>query len=337
MPLPADEQIVATSETLVKTLRGAFDTPESHRPAHAKGRLLRGTFTPTPQASTLSSAPHFTLPSTPVLSRFSSSTGLPKISDTDPNANPRGFAVRFILPTPSTNPNFEHGHRSGSGAGEAQHHSHHTDIITHSTPLFPTRTGEEFLAMLRSLGDGSIDEFLQQNPSAKRFVEAPKPSPKSFATQQFWGVNAFVLVDVEGKRTAVRYRIVPAADGGVETLGEEDLKNKSETYLFDELEERFAGPNSSSSKVSFKLLAQIAEAGDPTDDATILWPEERQVVELGLIELDSMLGKEENAETQKRVIFDPIPRVEGVEASEDPLLEMRAAVYLISGRGRRAA
>jgi catalase len=191
--------------------------------------------------------------------------------------------------------------------------------------------------MLRSLGDGSIDEFLQQNPSAKRFVEAPKPSPKSFATQQFWGVNAFVLVDVEGKRTAVRYRIVPAADGGVETLGEEDLKTKSETYLFDELEERFAGPNSSSSKVSFKLLAQIAEAGDPTDDATILWPEERQVVELGSIELDSMLGEEENAGLQKRVIFDPIPRVKGVETSEDPLLEIRAAVYLISGRGRRAA
>ena len=201
--------------------------------------------------------------------------------------------------------------------------------------------------MLRSLGDGSIGEFLQANPSAKRFVEAPKPSPKSFATQQFWGVNAFVLVDAEGKRTAVRYRIVPVADGCVadgcvadgcvETLGEEDLKTKSETYLFDELEERFAGPNSFSSKISFTLLAQIAESGDTTDDATILWPEERQVVELGLIELDSMLGKEDNAETQKRVIFDPIPRVEGVEASEDPLLEMRAAVYLISGRGRRAA
>ena len=130
---------------------------------------------------------------------------------------------------------------------------------------------------------------------------------------------------------------MPVADGGVETLGDEDLKTKSETYLFDELEERFAGPNSSSSKVSFKLLAQIAESGDTTDDATMLWPEERQVVELGTIELDSMLGKEENAEMQKRIILDPIPRVEGVEASEDPLLEMRAAVYLISGRGRRAA
>jgi len=149
-------------------------------------------------------------------------------------------------------------------------------------------------------------------------------------------VNAFVLVDGEGNRTAVRYRIVPAGYGGVETLDEEELKGKSVTYLFDELEGRFADPNASS-KVSFKLLAQIAEAGDPTDDATILWPEERQIVELGLIELDSLVEMEESAVQQKRVIFDPIPRVKGVEASDDPLLEMRAAVYLVSGRGRRAA
>jgi catalase len=190
--------------------------------------------------------------------------------------------------------------------------------------------------MLRALGDGSIGDFLKQNPSAKRFVEAPKPSPVSFASQEFWGVNAFILLDGEGNRTAVRYRIIPAGDGGVQTLSDEELKGKSKTYLFDELEGRFADPNSSSN-VSFKLLAQIAEAGDPTDDATILWPEERRVVELGLIELESLLEEEDSAGMQKRVIFDPIPRVEGVEASEDPLLEMRAAVYLVSGRGRRAA
>jgi catalase len=40
---------------------------------------------------------------------------------------------------------------------------------------------------------------------------------------------------------------------------------------------------------------------------------------------------------QKKIIFDPIPRVEGIEASADPLLELRAAIYLISGRRRRAA
>jgi catalase len=307
--------------------------------AHAKGRLLNGTFTPTLLASTLSIAPHFTLPSTPLLARFSSSTGLPQIPDTDPNANPRGFAVRFLLPTPPSSSVDGKSQERGKEheTGTEQHHSRHTDIITHSTPFFPTRTGEDFLALLRALGDGSIGDFLQQNPSAKRFVEAPKPSPVSFVSQEFWGVNAFILVDAEGKRTAVRYRIVPVADGGVKTLGEEELKAKSETYLFDELEGRFADPNSSSPKVSFKLLAQIAEAGDPTDDATVLWPEGRRVVELGLIELESLVDKEESDGLQKRVIFDPIPRVKGVEASKDPLLEMRAGVYLVSGRGRRKA
>jgi catalase len=45
----------------------------------------------------------------------------------------------------------------------------------------------------------------------------------------------------------------------------------------------------------------------------------------------------DNAHEQKQIIFDPIPRVDGIEASEDPLLELRAAVYLISGRRRRSA
>ena len=39
---------------------------------------------------------------------------------------------------------------------------------------------------------------------------------------------------------------------------------------------------------------------------------------------------------QKQIIFDPIPRIDGIEPSADPLLELRAAIYLISGR-RRAA
>jgi catalase len=40
---------------------------------------------------------------------------------------------------------------------------------------------------------------------------------------------------------------------------------------------------------------------------------------------------------QKDIIFDPISRVDRIEASADPLLELRAAVYLISGRRGRAA
>ena len=40
---------------------------------------------------------------------------------------------------------------------------------------------------------------------------------------------------------------------------------------------------------------------------------------------------------QKKIIFDPIPRVDGIEPSDDPLLELRAAIYLLSGRRRRQA
>lgn len=306
MPLPDSQPVVETATTLVKTLQGAFNTPPGYRPAHARGRLYHGTFTPSPAAATLTTAPHFTAPSTPLLVRFSSSTGLPSIPDTDPNANPRGLALRFLLSAD--------GHK-------------HTDIIAHSTRYFPMRTGEGFLAMLGALGGGTIGDFLAANPSAAAFVQDPKPSPASFATERYFGVNAFKFLAGDGKATFVRYRVEPDAGYGV--LSEEEVKGKGPDYLFAELPGRLP--------VSFTLTAQVAGEGDVTDDATALWPEEREVVVLGKIQVESVLGEEESLGEQKRVIFDPIPRVEGVEASADPLLDMRAAVYLISGRERRAA
>ena len=56
--------------------------------------------------------------------------------------------------------------------------------------------------------------------------------------------------------------------------------------------------------------------------------------DFGRIVLTSLVS--DDAAAQKQIIFDPIPRVEGIDPSEDPLLELRAAVYLISGRKRRS-
>lgn len=71
------------------------------------------------------------------------------------------------------------------------------------------------------------------------------------------------------------------------------------------------------------------------DDATVHWPEARPLLELGTVTLTEPVA--DNATQQQYIIFDPIPRVEGIEPSADPLLELRAAVYLLSGRRRRAA
>jgi len=317
MPLTSDETIIATAQDVIGLFKGAFGAHPGFRPAHAKGILLSGTFTPTTEAKALSKAPHFNAASTPVTARFSNSTGIPVIPDNDANASPRGFAVRFNLPPVN-------GRRK------------HTDIVAHSTPFFPARNGAEFAEFFRAVGasppgtasPSPVEKFLGTHPGTLAFVTAPKPSPVSYATEGYFGLNAFKLISADGKETYVRYEFVPEA--GLSHLSDEEAKSKDPGYLQEDLKERISkGP------VGIKFIAQIAEEGDPVDDISVHWPESRKKVELGSIKLDSFV--DHNAETQKTTIFDPIPRVDGIEPSNDPILEFRAALYLISGRERRAA
>jgi len=313
MPLPSDEKLIALSQDLLGQFDTIFGLHPGFRPAHARGAMLTGTFTPSLDAASLTRAPHITRESTPVTARFSNATGLPLIPDNNPNANPRGLAIRFHL---------------------AEHV--HTDIIGHSTDGFPTRTGQEFLGFLRAAassdsskpGPSPIEAFLGSHPKALAFVQAPKPSPSSFARESYFGVTALRFINKDGVRRYGRYRITP--DAGTEHLDEAAAKNKGPNYLFDELKERIA-----SGPVGFQILVQVANDDDIVDDATIHWPEERPLVSLGKIVLTKPVS--DDAREQKKIIFDPIPRVDGIEASDDPLLELRAAIYLLSGRRRRQA
>src|SRR5215475_1327142 len=128
MPLPSDERVVALANDVLAQFDQLFGLHPGFRPAHAKGVLLTGTFTPTVAARSLTSAPHISRTSTPVTARFSNSTGIPQIPDSAPEANPRGLAIRFNL---------------------AEHV--HTDIISHSTDGFPAHDGKEFLEFLEAI------------------------------------------------------------------------------------------------------------------------------------------------------------------------------------------
>ena len=130
------------------------------------------------------------------------------------------------------------------------------------------------------------------------------------------------------KRSMRLDRVLPVA--GEKYLDETAVKEKGPEYLQDEIKDRIG----SGSPAEFKVVAQIGEEGDVTDDVTVHWPEDRRIVELGTVKLDSLV--KDDAKLQKQIIFDPIARVGGIEPSNDPLLEMRAAVYLISGKERRA-
>ncbi|MFY9936440.1 MAG: catalase family peroxidase [Silvibacterium sp.] len=314
MPLPTDEKILALSNEIIHTFDTIFGLHPGFRPAHAKGAMLTGTFTPSPEAASLSRAAHLNSASTPVTVRFSNSTGVPLIPDNDPNANPRGCAIRFHL---------------------AEHV--HTDIVSHSTDGFPARTGQEFLEFLHAIAASSdpsqphpwpVEVYVGSHPAALAFVQAPKPAPSSFARETYFGVTAMHFTNKDGASRYGRYRIIPEA--GNDHVDDATVAARDANYLFDELEERIAqGP------IKFRVLVQLANDGDIVDDATIHWPEDRTVLELGTITLTEPVP--DNAHEQKTVIFDPIPRLDGIAPSEDPLLELRAAVYLISGRRRRAA
>jgi catalase len=87
--------------------------------------------------------------------------------------------------------------------------------------------------------------------------------------------------------------------------------------------------------VKFRVVVQLAASGDVVDDATAIWPEDRPQLDFGTITLTARVANDDSE--QRRLIFDPIPRVDGIESSGGPLLEPRAALYLMSGRRRRAA
>ncbi len=262
MPLPNDERVLALANDLLQQFDRLFGVHPGYRAAHAKGTMLTGHFTPSAGAQKLTAAPHVARESTPVTVRFSNSTGLPLIPDSAPDANPRGFAIRFNL---------------------AEHV--HTDIVSHSSDGFPTRDGYEFLEFLQAAAASGpdipspkpVEIFLGSHPAALAFVQAPKPFPVSLAQETYYAVTAYSFTNASGEnkvwpvphRSRVGQQVFCRWRGG----------GTRPDYHFDELLTAWQGP------IRFRILVQVAAPGDVTDDATVHWPESRELVELGIIEL----------------------------------------------------
>ncbi|MEP6886259.1 MAG: catalase family peroxidase [Gammaproteobacteria bacterium] len=296
-PLP-----VALVDALNKVAGGPH---KGFRANHAKGIMVEGTFTPAKSAPTLSKAPHF-IKTVPVVVRFSDTTGVPTMPDAAPDASPHGMAIRFKLP---------------DGAS--------TDIVSISSDSFPVATPEDFLALLTAAGNSGpgvpkptpIEQFLGSHPAALKFVSTPRPLPDSFGTLTFYGVNAFKFTNAQGVSHYARYQFVPEA--GEHALTPEQAAKADPNYLMDELPRRLAmGP------VKFRLQAQVAMDGDPTNDATKVWPADREIVVLGVITLKIVTADQVAA--QKIIMFNPLSLQAGIEPSTDPVLLARPSAYGVS-------
>ena len=303
---PVTEQLVDTLTTL------AHGPYKGFRANHAKGILVEGSFTPAPQAADISKAAHLQGAASPVLVRFSNGTGVPTIADADANAVPKGMAIRFTLPDGSN-----------------------TDIVAISVNGFPAATPEEFLGLLNAVAASGpdapspkpVEQFLATHPAAMKFVSTPKPAPVSFATQSYFGVNAFAFTNAKGETRYGRYRIVPVA--GEHHLTAEKAGKLGPNYLMEELPARLGKETA-----SYRLLVQLANPGDTVDNGTVVWPDDRKVVELGVLTLKTAVVDSKQAE--KTIMFNPLLLPDGIAASNDPILLARPAAYAVS-YGRRLA
>ncbi len=268
---------------------------------HAKGVGVSGFFESNGNGVRLSKAAVFRPGRMPVIGRFSLGGGQPYAADA-PDAI-RGLGLEFSLPD-----------------GQLWR----TAMI--NRPVFPVRTPEAFYEqLLASKPDpetGKPDPekmktFLERHPETVQALAIIKtePAASGFENSTFYGLNAFRFTDAAGRSIPARWLVAPvlpfkaAAGAG------------DKNYLFEAL----IAAMHEKKQLHWRLVVIVGQPGDPTNDATISWPKEREKVDVGDLTLDRVESEETSPATD--VNFDPLVLPDGIAPSDDPLLSARSAVY----------
>ncbi|MDX6665772.1 MAG: catalase [Solirubrobacteraceae bacterium] len=284
------------------------------RAVHVKGAWARGSFTATPEGTALCRAPFLTGEPIETLVRFSTGGGNPNAHDGERDG--RGIAVKLFL-----------------ADGEV------TDLLGVTAPAFSSRTPEDFVAFVRlakrdpETGQpdlAKLGPFLETHPETMASVQNrfATPPPASWTELVYNGIHAYRWLAADGSGQWVRTRWVPEAGAG-EGLSDEEAMSRDPGYLSAELHDRLAaGP------VAYTLIARIARDGDPLTDPAEAWPEDRESVAVGRLELREAIDSPETATDIH--VFDPLRVCDGIEPSGDPVLHFRRKAYDVSARGRWA-
>jgi catalase len=295
---------VVTPEQAVDAINERFGRHPGYRALHAKGTLCKGSFTAAPEAARLTRAAHFQGPPVDVTVRFSNGSGDPSWPDYTPAA--RGMATRFYLPDGSR-----------------------TDLVALTAPRFPGRTPDDFVKLLRADKPGParllrLPAFLATHPralgAALASAAALKPPP-SYASCHYYAIHAFKWIDSGGGERYVRYRWLPEASDA--SISKKEAKKRGPDYLRREIRERLTRE-----PVRFTLKLQLAMPEDRVDDPSAVWPDERETVVAGTLEVT---GLEPGGEAgDDGLVFDPTRVTDGIELSEDPVLRFRPRAYAVS-------
>ncbi|MET0290562.1 MAG: catalase family peroxidase [Pseudoxanthomonas sp.] len=301
-----------TPQQMTDTIEAGKPHP-GYRRAHTKGVCVAGTFAPSAQASALSKARVFTQASTPILGRLSIGGGDPHGAD----AKARVRSVALLLKTDD---------------------GQEWRTAMNSFPFFVVATAEGFQAQnIASAPDPATGKpdparmaaFLKQYPEARKFLAWAKSAPwsNSWANTPFNGVNSFWFTNAQGERRAVRWSLRPQAP--FEDLSEAQRAQSDADFLSEEFDARLArtGP------VKWDLVVTQANAGDPIDDPSQPWPEDRTQVVAGTVAFTGTSPQDTGG--CRDINYDPTVLPDGMEPSKDPILAARSAVYSVSFNRRQ--
>ena len=298
-------------EQLVEAMHGIYGAHPGRRALHAKGTWCEGTFTALPEATKLSRAAHLQGQPVTALVRFSNGSGDPESHDGQREV--RGMAVKL---------------RPDNGD--------ETDILATTARAHATRTPEDFLEFLKlrrpdpETGQPDMEKlgaFLGEHPEAQPAIQSVigVEPPASFATLTYYSPHSFKLVAADGNGTWVRYRWRPVA--GEATIPDDEARERGRDYLRDELAERLRGGT-----VEFDLLLELAGDDDPIDDPSAVWPDDRELVVGGRLEIAELVDDPEGDGHIE--VFDPMRLGDGVEPSDDSVLRARPKAYSVSAYER---
>jgi catalase len=278
-------------------------TYSGFRRNHAKGVCVRGFFDSNGQGMRLSKAVVFRSGRVPVIGRFSIGGGDPYAGDT--LSDVRGLGLQFSL---------------------ADGEEWRTAMV--NLPVFPFKDAQAFYDnLVASEPDPKTHQpdpakgaaFLGSHPETARalgIIKSHAPS-SGFDNSTFYGLNAFRFTNADGTTTPVRWTLVPVQPlEAASAAGASQDKN----FLFDGLIASIL-----QHPLQWRLILTLGQPGDPTNDATIPWPEGRETVDVGTLTLDSV--ESEETSPARDINFDPLVLPDGIAPSDDPLLSARSGIY----------
>jgi catalase len=292
-----------TPARIIDTFERVNGPHPGFRRNHAKGVSVSGYFESNGQGARLSKAVVFRPGRAEVIGRFALAGGMPYAADS--NAAVRSMALKLSLPN-----------------GEEWR------MGMNSIPVFAVNSAEAFNEQLIAMAPdpstskpntARVREFLARHPESVRAIQTIKaqPAASGFDNTTFNSLNAFELIDAAGRTTPVRWSMVPLEPF---TPASPATTPNATNFLFDALIARL-----SREPLRWRLVLVLGQPGDPTNDATLAWPEDRERVDVGTLTIDHIDGEATGA--ARTINFDPLVLPNGIAGSDDPLLSARSAAY----------